>query len=106
VRERAERGELACGTIDSWLIWKLSGGRTHATDVSNASRTLLFNINTLAWDDEILKYFRIPRSLLPEVKSSSEVMALSKLAFSRSILLMTTILGWLNSSENSHTFSV
>ena len=79
VRERAERGELACGTIDTWLIWKLSGGRTHATDVSNASRTLLFNINTLAWDDEILKYFRIPRTLLPEVKSSSEVMAEAQL---------------------------
>ncbi len=74
VRERAERGELACGTIDTWLIWKLTGGRMHATDVSNASRTLLFNINSLAWDDEILNYFRIPRSLLPEVKSSSEVL--------------------------------
>ena len=73
-RERAERGELACGTIDTWLIWKLTHGRTHATDVSNASRTLLFNINTLAWDDEILAYFRIPRSLLPEVKPSSEVL--------------------------------
>jgi glycerol kinase len=79
VRERAERGELACGTIDTWLIWKLSGGRSHATDVSNASRTLLFNINNLSWDDEILKYFRIPRSLLPEVKSSSEVMAETEL---------------------------
>ncbi len=74
VRARAESGELACGTIDTWLIWKLSDGRVHATDVSNASRTLLFNINTLTWDDEILKYFRIPRSLLPEVKSSSEVL--------------------------------
>jgi glycerol kinase len=73
-RERAERGELACGTIDTWLIWNLTGGRTHATDVSNASRTLLFNLQSLAWDVEILKYFRIPRSLLPEVKSSSEVM--------------------------------
>ena len=75
VRARAERGELACGTIDTWLIWNLSGSRTHATDVSNASRTLLFNINTLTWDDEILRYFRIPKSLLPDVKSSSEVMA-------------------------------
>ena len=73
-RERAERGELACGTIDTWLIWNLTDGRTHATDVSNASRTLLFNLQSLAWDAEILKYFRIPRSLLPEVKSSSEVM--------------------------------
>jgi len=72
-RERAERGELACGTIDSWLIWKLTRGRTHATDVSNASRTLLFNLHTLAWDEQILRYFRIPASLLPEVKSSSAV---------------------------------
>lgn len=74
VRERADRGELACGTIDSWLIWKLTGGRTHAIDVSNASRTLLLNIRTLAWDDEILDYFRIPRSLLPEVKSTSGIL--------------------------------
>jgi len=72
-RERAERGELACGTIDTWLIWQLTRGRVHATDVSNASRTLLFNLHTLAWDNEILNYFRIPASLLPEVKSSSEV---------------------------------
>jgi glycerol kinase len=73
-RQRAEQGELACGTIDTWLIWKLTGGRAHVTDVSNASRTLLFNINSLAWDEEILRYFRIPSSLLPEVKSSSEVL--------------------------------
>ena len=69
-RLRAERGELACGTIDTWLIWQLTAGRVHATDVSNASRTLLFNLSTLAWDDEILAYFGIPRALLPEVKSS------------------------------------
>jgi len=73
-RERAERGELACGTIDTWLISKLTRGRVHATDVSNASRTLLFNINSLDWDDEILSYFGVPRKLLPEVKSSSEVL--------------------------------
>ena len=73
-RERAERGELACGTIDTWLIWKLTGGRTHATDVSNASRTLLFNIHTLAWDAEILRYFQIPASLLAEVHSSSGIL--------------------------------
>jgi len=72
-RERAERGELACGTIDTWLIWKLTNGRAHVTDVSNASRTLLFNIHSLDWDEEILRYFRIPRSLLPEVKSSADV---------------------------------
>jgi glycerol kinase len=73
-RDRAERGELACGTIDTWLIWNLTHGRTHATDVSNASRTLLFNLKTLTWDDEILKYFRIPASLLPAVRSSSGVL--------------------------------
>ncbi|HEV2177012.1 MAG TPA: glycerol kinase GlpK [Terriglobia bacterium] len=72
IRERAERGELACGTIDTWLLWRLTDGRVHATDVSNASRTLLFNIHTLAWDEEILCYFHIPRSLLPKVKSSSD----------------------------------
>jgi len=72
-RERAERGELACGTIDSWLIWRLTGGKVHCTDFSNASRTMLFNIATLTWDKEILNYFGIPQSLLPAVKSSSEV---------------------------------
>jgi len=73
VRARAERGELAFGTVDSWLIWKLSGGRLHVTDVSNASRTLLYNIHTAAWDDDILKRLNIPRSLLPEVRPSSAV---------------------------------
>jgi glycerol kinase len=73
-RERAERGELACGTIDTWLIWQLTRGRVHATDVSNASRTLLFNLHTLAWDPQILNYFAIPASLLPEVKPSSGVL--------------------------------
>jgi glycerol kinase len=73
-RERAEHGELACGTIDAWLIWNLTRGRTHSTDVSNASRTLLFNLRSLAWDEEILRYFRIPSSLLPTIHSSSEVL--------------------------------
>jgi glycerol kinase len=72
-REKAEHGELRCGTIDAWLIWRLSRGRVHATDCSNASRTMLFNLRTLAWDEEILRYFGIPASLLPVVKSSSEV---------------------------------
>ncbi len=71
VRARAERGELAFGTVDTWLIWNLTGGRLHITDVTNASRTLLFNIHTLDWDDEILSRLRIPRSLLPEVRPSS-----------------------------------
>ena len=72
-RERAERGELAFGTIDSWLLWKLSGGRVHATDVTNASRTMLLNIATCEWDDELLKLFNIPRSILPEVRPSSHI---------------------------------
>jgi glycerol kinase len=79
VRERAERGELACGNIDTWLIWNLTRGRVHVTDVTNASRTLLFNLRTLAWDEEILNYFRIPAALLPEVKSSSEVLGETEL---------------------------
>jgi len=71
-RARAERGELAFGTIDTWLIWNLTGGRVHATDVSNASRTLLFNLRTLDWDDELLQLFAVPRALVPRVMSSSE----------------------------------
>lgn len=70
-RERANRGELAFGTIDSWLLWNLTDGRVHATDATNASRTLLFNIHTQQWDDELLALFDIPASLLPEVKDSS-----------------------------------
>jgi glycerol kinase len=73
LRERAERGEILFGTVDSWLLWRLTSGRVHATDYSNASRTLLFNINTLMWDDEILARLRIPRAMLPTVRSSSEV---------------------------------
>src|SRR5690606_27029197 len=70
-REKAEKGELAFGTVDSWLIWNLTGGEKHLTDVSNASRTMLYNIHTLAWDDELLALFDIPKSMLPEVRSSS-----------------------------------
>jgi len=72
-REAAEKGELLFGTVDSWLIWNLTKGEIHATDYSNASRTLLFNIHTLDWDDEILKELNIPRSMPPEVKPSSHV---------------------------------
>lgn len=72
-RDRAQSGELAFGTVDSWLVWKLTGGRVHVTDVTNASRTMLFNINTLQWDDDLLKIFDIPRSLLPQVRQSSEL---------------------------------
>lgn len=70
-RERAENGELRFGTVDSWLIWNLTDGRVHVTDYTNASRTMLFDIHTLCWDQEILDYFRIPASMLPEVKPSS-----------------------------------
>ena len=73
VRERAEKGDLLLGTMDSWLIWKLTNGRVHATDVTNASRTLLFNIYTLSWDEELLKIFTIPKTMLPEVKYSDEI---------------------------------
>jgi glycerol kinase len=72
-RERAKKGELAFGTVDSWLVWNLTGGRTHITDVTNASRTMLYNINTLDWDEDMLELLDIPRSLLPEVKDSSQI---------------------------------
>lgn len=71
-RGRAVAGKLAFGTIDTWLTWKLTGGAAHVTDVSNASRTLLYNIHTLQWDDELLELFGVPHSLLPEVRASSE----------------------------------
>jgi len=77
-REMAEKGYLAFGTVDTWLVWNLTGGAAHVTDVSNASRTMLFNINTLAWDEELLDLFTVPAAMLPEVKSSSEVYAKTK----------------------------
>ena len=73
LRSRAEKGEILFGTVDSFLIWRLTGGKVHVTDVSNASRTLLLNIKTLAWDDELLKLLSIPRAILPQVRSSSEI---------------------------------
>ena len=72
-RERAEKGKLMFGTVDTWLIWRLTRGEVHVTDVSNASRTMLFNIHTLQWDEELLRLFGIPASMMPQVKSSSEV---------------------------------
>lgn len=72
-RKRAEEGKLMFGTVDSWLVWRLTRGEVHVTDVTNASRTMLFNINTLKWDDELLALFDIPRSMMPEVKQSSEI---------------------------------
>ena len=73
VRERAERGELLFGTVDSWLIWKLTGGMAHVTDYTNASRTMLFDIHRLCWDEELLKLLDIPACMLPEVRPSSQV---------------------------------
>ncbi len=72
-RARAEAGKLAFGTVDSWLVWQLTSGATHITDVTNASRTMLFNINTLQWDQDLLRLMNVPASMLPEVRSSSEV---------------------------------
>jgi glycerol kinase len=73
LRERAEGGDLAAGTIDSWLIWKMTGGRLHITDHTNASRTLLYNLDTAAWDETLLDTFRVPAAILPEIRASSEV---------------------------------
>jgi glycerol kinase len=78
---QAERGELAFGTIDTWLVWKLTEGRLHITDVSNASRTMLFNIHTLTWDEELLRIFDIPPGMLPEVRSSSEIYGITSGTF-------------------------
>jgi len=72
-RDKASRGELAFGTIDCWLLWKLTEGKEHATDVSNASRTMLYNIESMQWDEDLLQLFNIPASMLPKVKSNSEV---------------------------------
>lgn len=79
LRQAAEKGELAFGTVDSWLIWNLTDGTTHVTDVTNASRTLLFNIHTLEWDNELLSILDIPKSLLPDVVSCSEIVGVTKL---------------------------
>jgi len=81
VRKRAEAGELVLGTIDTWLIWNFTKGNQHVTDVTNASRTQLFNINTMDWDDELLELFTIPRSMLPKVRQSSEVYGYTQSTF-------------------------
>ena len=80
-RERAEAGDLILGTIDTWLIWNFTKGEQHVTDVTNASRTMLFNIHTMNWDEELLALFRIPKTMLPQVKQSSEVYAHTKSSF-------------------------
>ena len=79
-REKAERGELAFGTIDTWLLWKLTNGTVHKTDYTNASRTLLFNIETLTWDEELLDIFNVPKSILPEVTSSASLFGNAKIS--------------------------
>ena len=76
-REKAEAGKLRFGTVDTWLVWQLTRGEVHVTDVSNASRTMLFNINTLGWDKELLELLDIPASMMPAVRSSSEVYAIA-----------------------------
>ena len=81
VRERAERGELLFGTVETWLIWKLTGGRVHATDPSNASRTMLYNIHEQCWDQEILDLLQIPACMLPEVRSNSEIFGETEASF-------------------------
>lgn len=81
VRERAENGELLFGTVDTWLIWKLTKGRVHVTDYSNASRTMMYNINQLQWDKDILKELNIPQCMLPEVRSSSELYGMTDASF-------------------------
>lgn len=77
-REKAEAGKLVFGTVDTWIVWQLTRGEVHVTDVSNASRTMLFNIHTMKWDDELLKLFNIPKSMMPEVRQSSEVYGYTK----------------------------
>jgi glycerol kinase len=78
LRDKADRGEALFGTVDSFLVWRLSGGRLHVTDVSNASRTMLFNVHTLDWDDDILGRLRVPRAMLPQVRPSSQVYGLTQ----------------------------
>ena len=92
-RDMANRGELLFGTIDTWLIWKLSGGKNHITDVSNASRTLLFNIHTLKWDEELLNLFDIPENMLPKVVDSSGELAITDASIFGESIPITGIIG-------------
>ncbi len=93
LRERAERGDLLFGTVDSFLIYRLTGGRVHATDASNAARTLLFNIHTLTWDEELLKLFHIPASLLPEVRPSAGLFGITDAALFGAPIPITGVAG-------------
>jgi glycerol kinase len=92
-RARAEQGKLAFGTVDSWLVWNLTQQELHVTDVTNASRTMLFNIHTLEWDEELLETLQIPRSVLPEVRSSSEIYGTTKIAVFASAIPVAAIAG-------------
>ncbi|KPC51540.1 glycerol kinase GlpK [Amantichitinum ursilacus] len=92
-RRRANKGELAFGTVDSWLIWNLTQGQQHLTDVSNAARTMLFNIHTLAWDDDLLRLFDIPRSVLPEVRGSSEIVGYTRNVVPGGVIALAGIAG-------------
>ncbi|HEX5654272.1 MAG TPA: glycerol kinase GlpK [Chitinophagaceae bacterium] len=92
-RDKAQKGELCFGTIDSWLLWKLTNGKVHATDVSNASRTLLYNIHTLQWDQELLGLFGIPDNMLPEVRSSSEIYGMTQNILTASSIPVSGIAG-------------
>jgi glycerol kinase len=99
-RSRAERGELAFGTIDSWLVWNLTAGRSHITDVSNASRTLLFNLHTLDWDDELLKILNIPREVLPRIVPSAGQLAQTEASVFGRTIPITAMIG----DQQSATF--
>ncbi len=92
-RDKAKKEELCFGTIDTWLLWKLTKGQVHATDVSNASRTMLFNIHTLQWDDELLELMNIPKNILPQVKSSSEIYGYTQNIFSAKNIPVAGIAG-------------
>ena len=92
-RARAERGELAFGTVDSWLVWQLTGNRTHVTDVSNASRTMLFNLHSNDWDEELLRLLRVPRAILPEVHPSADAFGMVPAATFGEPLLIAGIAG-------------
>jgi glycerol kinase len=92
-RAKAEKGDLCFGTIDSWLLWKLTNGKVHATDMSNASRTLIYNIHTLEWDKDLLKLFNIPASMLPEVRSSSEIYGMTQNLLTASSVPVSGIAG-------------
>ena len=93
LRARAEAGEVCFGTVDSWLIFRLSGGRSHVTDLSNASRTMLFNIRTLAWDEELLRLFRVPRAMLPEVRPSVSAFGFSQAEFTGGEIAIAGVAG-------------